>query len=436
MLMGSGETTPTMVTTHKSVLESTGRRTGHIPPRAVLLNTPYGFQENVGEITDKALRYFAHNVGQQVQAIDTAVIEGAPAIDVERALDAINRADWLFAGPGSPTYALRQWSQAPVKQALIDLHGRGGTVVFASAAAVTAGSHAIGVYEIYKAGHPAGWCGGLDLVASLTGWSCVVIPHFDNAEGGTHDTRFCYLGDRRLRMMEEELPADAWILGIDEHTACIIDSDSDSDSATVCVEGRGAVHVRRHGQVVFSLAAGHQVPMADLVAAATGAVTPPSHIHEAPEESTGQGEAVQSGRQSGRPPTGDPLIDQQGQLREQFDRAVEQGDADQATAAALATEQTIRDWSADSLVSDGLQRAVAQLRSMITRLGALAAEGMHDHTDLVRPHIETLLHVREDARARKEFGVADHIRGHMDADGVKVSDTPEGTDWKWDAPDP
>ena len=29
-----------------------------------------------------------------------------------------------------------------------------------------------------------------------------VIPHYDNNEGGTHDTRFCYLGERRLSMME------------------------------------------------------------------------------------------------------------------------------------------------------------------------------------------------------------------------------------------
>ena len=29
-----------------------------------------------------------------------------------------------------------------------------------------------------------------------------VIPHFDNAEGGNHDTRFCYLGERRLAVLE------------------------------------------------------------------------------------------------------------------------------------------------------------------------------------------------------------------------------------------
>ena len=62
----------------------------------------------------------------------------------------------------------------------------------------------------------------------------MVVPHFDNAEGGTHDTRFCYMGERRLAVMEELLPADAWVLGVDEHTALVFDldaGDADGDRA-------------------------------------------------------------------------------------------------------------------------------------------------------------------------------------------------------------
>ncbi len=81
-----------------------------------------------------------------------------------------------------------------------------------------------------------------------------------------------------------------------------------------------------------------------------------------------------------------------------------------------------------------MDHATAQLRAMITRLGALADAGLHDHSELVKPHIETLLHVRDDARARNAFEVADHIRGHMDADGVTVKDTREGSVWEWDEP--
>src|SRR5690606_30141052 len=43
-----------------------------------------------------------------------------------------------------------------------------------------------------------------------------VIPHYDNAEGGTHDTRYCYLGERRLSQLERQLPEEAAVLGIDD----------------------------------------------------------------------------------------------------------------------------------------------------------------------------------------------------------------------------
>ena len=90
-----------------------------------------------------------------------------------------------------------------------------------SAAACTVGQRTIPVYEIYKVGAEPYWDDGLDLLAA-TGIQAVVIPHFDNAEGGNHDTRFCYLGERRLRVLEAELPDDVFVLGIDEHTAAVL----------------------------------------------------------------------------------------------------------------------------------------------------------------------------------------------------------------------
>lgn len=68
-----------------------------------------------------------------------------------------------------------------------------------------------------------------------------MIPHYDNAEGGTHDTRFCYLGECRLRLMESMLDADAVVLGVDEHTAAVFDLDT----GTVTVLGRAALTIRR-----------------------------------------------------------------------------------------------------------------------------------------------------------------------------------------------
>lgn len=425
VLMGSGETTPTMVTTHKALLAAQRARGGPGALRASLLDTPYGFQENAAEITGKAIQYFGHNIGQAVEHVPAGRVEGAPGVQVEQALDAVRRSDWVFAGPGSPTYAQRQWAAAPFVDALAEVCNRGGTVVLASAAAVTAGERTVPVYEIYKAGAPPAWADGMGLLRRLTGWQAVVVPHFDNAEGGTHDTRFCYLGGRRLAAMEADLPAGTWILGVDEHTACVLDLAA----GTLRVEGRGGVHVRRDGVVVADLAAGTTSPMADVEAAATGRIasTGTAPAAAAPQPSSG----------ARNTPATTPIATLEEQLQDlhgRFGAALDADDADAATAAALDTEQAIRDWAADTLDADVSDRAVAQLRAMLTRLGDLAAAGMHDHRDLVRPHIETLLHVREDARTRKAFEVADHIRVHMDADGVRVEDTREGTRWDWDEP--
>src|SRR5439155_1744872 len=83
-------------------------------------------------------------------------------------------------------------------EALTTKLAEGGAVVFSSAAALTLGRFSVPVYEIYKVGLPVHWLDGLDLMraAGFDG-SCVVIPHYDNAEGGTHDTHYCYLGERR-----------------------------------------------------------------------------------------------------------------------------------------------------------------------------------------------------------------------------------------------
>ena len=61
-IMGSGETTPTMARVHRAVLDRLGER----PVPAVLLDTPYGFQENADDISDRALDYFRDSVGTSV----------------------------------------------------------------------------------------------------------------------------------------------------------------------------------------------------------------------------------------------------------------------------------------------------------------------------------------------------------------------------------
>jgi hypothetical protein len=78
----------------------------------------------------------------------------------------------------------------------------------------------------------------------MAGIRGAIIPHYDNAEGGNYDTRFCYLGEVRLTELERQLPDDTGILGVDEHTAGIIDLEQES----LTVMGKGGVYWRRNGE--------------------------------------------------------------------------------------------------------------------------------------------------------------------------------------------
>jgi hypothetical protein len=417
VVMGSGETTPTMVSTHQRVLAPLGPS-----PRAVLLDTPYGFQANADELTARTRDYFVRNVGTAVEGLSFRDAGGLSPVREEELVAQLAEADWLFAGPGSPTYLARQWLATRVPGTLRGRFARPGATVFASAAACTLGAWTVPVYEIYKAGEPPHWRDGLDLLAGL-GVDAVTIPHFDNTEGGTHDTRFCYLGEARLRRMEARLPASTWVLGVDEHTALLLDLTV----GRVRVEGRGGVTVRAR-DVVAVFPSGSDVELGALLDAATGRSSPAPRVPPVPAADDTDD-------------TDEPAGSAAATLPEEVDRAAARFDAhldaDEPLAAAevtVALEDAVRAWSADTLQSDAVDRAHQELRRQVVALARVAQAGLHAHRDLVAPHVELLLRLRDTARAERRFADADAIRDALVAGGVEVNDRPEGTAWVYHDP--
>ena len=133
--MGSGETAPTMVKAHRQVFD----RLGLAAPRAVLLDTPYGFQANADIISDRAVEYFRRRSVAAVEVAQLPRTDTGDTVAIEQALARIRSADWLFTGPGSPSFALRQWAGTPVPDLLAEKIRSGGALVFSSAAALTLG---------------------------------------------------------------------------------------------------------------------------------------------------------------------------------------------------------------------------------------------------------------------------------------------------------
>ena len=412
-IMGSGETTPTMARVHRAVLDRLGDR----PVPAVVLDTPYGFQENADEITARALEYFRASVGSPFQAASFRSAE-VDSLTRETALVRIRDARLVFTGPGSPSYALRQWSGTEIPRLLARKLAEGGAVTMASAAALTLGRFTIPVYEIYKVGHAPSWLPGLDLLTPL-GLPVAVVPHYDNAEGGNHDTRFCYLGERRLKVLEAALPEDVFILGVDGHTALVLDLDAGSAS----VAGLGTVTVRKDDRsTVF--AAGSEMSIDDLVAAARGAESGSARAvrRAAADEGTGPGGP-------GDPASPRPLREEVAALESLFSTSLEDCDVPAAIRAILTLDETIQAWAGDTDQSDALSAARASMRAAIVSLGELAVQGTRDPAEVVAPFVDALLAERLRARGARDWSTADAIRDRLLGAGVEIHDSPDGTSW-------
>src|SRR5215467_9244304 len=338
-IMGSGETSPTMVTVHKALVAGMGGQ----PAEALLLQTPYAFQENCADISARARQYFARSVGLTVGVFaddDEPAGQGpSPAEPAAARLARLRTAGWVFSGPGSPTYALARWDASGVSQALRDRIAAGhGLTVMASAAAATIGCATLPVYEIYKAGANPHWLGGVDLLGLLD-LPVALIPHYNNTEGGTHDTRYCYLGERRLARMERELPAGAAVLSVDENTAAVIDLAA----ATLAVTGRGTVTLRRAGQSTV-LPAGTCLSLADLRGLIRGEARAPAAAGTPPDAS-GSDESRDDAATVSAAPL--PLPELTALARERFEAADQAGDVPGMVAAILDLEAAISDWATD-----------------------------------------------------------------------------------------
>jgi cyanophycinase-like exopeptidase len=379
MLLGSGETSPTMVTPHQRLFARLGDDV-----RAVLLDSPYGFQENADELTERTRQYFRDSVGRDIEVV---TFRSSPVTDPlahATEMARLRGADWIFAGPGSPSYALNTWADSAVPEALHTRLREGGAVVFASAAALTLGLVTVPVYEIYKVGEVPRWLDGLDVFGRATGLSAAIVPHWNNTEGGTHDTRFCYLGEHRLGFLESLLPPDAFVLGIDEHTGLVIDLDA----GTADVVGRGCVTVRAHGQQ-WSVVAGQSTTLAEIAEHAQ--VTPsPVTLRSSPTISVATA----------------------------FDDALRSGDV--RGALGLVAEL-------DRAASTGEQRE--NVRSLLAQCISVLADPV-DTTATVTPYVELLLGLRARARDDKRWADSDAIRDGLAAIGLEIRDNTDGvTSW-------
>ncbi len=242
VLLGSGETAPTIRKVYHWLFDylDTDIHLG-------ILETPAGFEPNsdrvaqdIADFMEKRLQNFQPDISIiPARKRGTAFSPDDPDI-----LTPLLKANVIMMGPGSPTYAARQLMDSAAWHTLLARHRLGASLIFASATTIASSAHALPVYEIYKVGQDLHWQKGLNFFATF-GLSLVFIPHWNNNDGGDElDTSHCYIGTDRYDQLVAMLPDNPTIVGIDEHTALIIDPVGECCR----VMGVGDMRVIRDGQ--------------------------------------------------------------------------------------------------------------------------------------------------------------------------------------------
>jgi hypothetical protein len=222
--LGSGETS----LAGGRIFEALARNI-HEPLRIALMETPAGFELNSAQVVGKVgdfMQTRLQNYKPVVNVIPARKKNSAYSPDDPEIVKPLLYANIIFMGPGSPTYAIRNLKDTLTWDVIRARHRLGATLIFASAATISIGAHALPVYEVYKVGQDVHVVDGLDLFADF-GLHLSFIPHWNNADGGVDlDTSRCFIGMDRFAEWCNLVPSENETIGLDEHTGIIMDFES------------------------------------------------------------------------------------------------------------------------------------------------------------------------------------------------------------------
>src|SRR5215211_3668819 len=196
------------------------------PLRIALMETPAGFELNSAQVVGKVgdfMKTRLQNYKPIVDVIPARKKNSAYSPDDPEIVRPLLYANMIFMGPGSPTYAIRTLKNTLAWDVIRARHRLGAALIFASAATISVGAHALPVYEIYKVGQDMHVVDGLNFFADF-GLHISFTPHWNNADGGVDlDTSRCFVGMDRFAEWCKLVPDENTTVGLDEHTGIILD---------------------------------------------------------------------------------------------------------------------------------------------------------------------------------------------------------------------
>lgn len=363
VMFGSGETSPS----GRKIFESAFR---HLPenPRVALIETPAGFELNSSQVIGRVGEFIKHrlqNYRPRIEIVPARKRGTDFSPNNPEILEPLYRADMIFMGPGSPTYAVRQLSDSLAWGVILARHRLGKVLTLASAAVIAISAYALPVYEIYKVGDELHWKEGLNLFAQY-GLQLIFIPHWNNNDGGEElDTSRCFMGQERFNGLIELLPQNHTVIGIDEKTGLVVDPQT----GRCDVVGLGSVTLIHKGQLHAGAFSASELQEAGLEQVVDNLN---AHVHK-----FASGETFSLSRLG-------------------FYRAPGPG---------------------EGLPSEIWQSVLDQHQ---------AEQGRMDEETALPGAVIRLVEQREKAREQKDFATADRLRNELDEMGWRVKDTQAG----------
>ena len=363
-VMGSGETAPTMAKVHRALFDRFEART--VP--AAIVDTPYGFQENADELSARTLEFFATSVGNPVE-VASFRSAAEDAVTAATAVARLREARYVMAGPGSPSYALRQWAGTGIPDALGEkLAGRRDPDDGERGGADPGRRLDPGLRDLQGRRRPdAGsrgstcsarrpGCGPPSSRTTTTPRAAPTTPASATwASAGCGRSRRCSPTARSCSA-----------------STATPRSSSTSRPGEASVAGLGGVTVRVDGRSTrFGAGATLSIEALGEAARALAAGDAAEAVHDA-ALAGGPADAADDARRR-------PLRDAMADLEGTFVAALEHGETREAVAALLDLDSAIAARLRQGEDSPDLDNASAMFRSLIVRLGDGAAAGTETH---------------------------------------------------------
>jgi cysteinyl-tRNA synthetase len=221
------------------------------------------------------------------------------------------------------------------------------------------------------------------------------------------------MGKSRFARLTDMLPGDVSILGLDEHTACIIDLERQE----FAVRGIGRVTWQRAGkEAVFEK--GDRFALGLLRE---------GRMNSEPVQSARPVRGVATAEEKRE---GASFWEQVHAVEAEFQRGLDHHKPQEVTSALLELDRII--WQGhESLENEEfIAQAREIFRDQIVVLGTKLASVPKNETDCLMPVVDELLELRQRFRANRQWAEADAIRDSLERSQIAIEDTPEGTRWQ------